>query len=91
MSYPSETLSRTATSKWFVDITASGGTAALLTVFCLASQASELVEKSTGIVRSKALAIDQAELAAQAAMQFAPSPERDAMVRLAQLVVYRSK
>lgn len=54
-------------------------------------QASELVEKSTGIERSKALAIGQAELAAQAAMQFAPSPERDAMVRLAQRVVYRSK
>ncbi|KAJ8575414.1 hypothetical protein ON010_g3794 [Phytophthora cinnamomi] len=53
--------------------------------------ASELVEKSTGIERSKALAIGQAELAAQAAMQFAPSPERDAMVRLAQRVVYRSK
>ncbi|KAI9990937.1 hypothetical protein PInf_018554 [Phytophthora infestans] len=53
--------------------------------------ASELVEKSSGITRSKALAIGQAELAAQAAMQFAPSPERDAMVRLAQKVVYRSK
>ncbi|KAG7383853.1 Decaprenyl-diphosphate synthase subunit 1 [Phytophthora pseudosyringae] len=53
--------------------------------------ASELVEKSTGIARSKALAIGQAELAAQAAMQLAPSPERDAMVRLAQKVVYRSK
>ncbi|KAL4156761.1 hypothetical protein PRNP1_005787 [Phytophthora ramorum] len=53
--------------------------------------ASELVEKSTGIARSKALAIGQAELAAQAAMQFAPSPERDALVRLAQRVVYRSK
>ncbi|KAE8913201.1 hypothetical protein PF005_g22854 [Phytophthora fragariae] len=53
--------------------------------------ASKLVEKSTGIERSKALAIGQAELAAQAAMQFAPSPERDAMVRLAQRVVYRSK
>uniref|UniRef100_A0AAV1VHL8 Uncharacterized protein n=1 Tax=Peronospora matthiolae TaxID=2874970 RepID=A0AAV1VHL8_9STRA len=53
--------------------------------------ASELVTKSTGIVRSKALAIGQAELAAQAAMQFAPSSERDAMVRLAQLVVDRSK
>ncbi|CEG40354.1 geranylgeranyl diphosphate synthase [Plasmopara halstedii] len=53
--------------------------------------ASELVEKSTGIARSRAMAIGQAELAAQAAMQFAPSPERDAMVRLAQKVVYRSK
>ncbi|KAF4317172.1 hypothetical protein BBO99_00006766 [Phytophthora kernoviae] len=53
--------------------------------------ASELVEKSTGIARSKALAIGQAELACQAVMQFAPSPERDALVRLAQLVVYRSK
>ncbi|CAH0514148.1 unnamed protein product [Peronospora belbahrii] len=53
--------------------------------------ASELVEKSTGIARSKSLAIDQAELAAQVAMQFTPSPERDAMVRLAQMVVYRSK
>ncbi|ETI51869.1 hypothetical protein F441_04878 [Phytophthora nicotianae CJ01A1] len=53
--------------------------------------ASELVEKSSGIARSKALAIGQAELAAQAAMQFAPSPARDAMVRLAQKVVYRSK
>ncbi|RLN47200.1 hypothetical protein BBJ28_00004141 [Nothophytophthora sp. Chile5] len=54
-------------------------------------QATELVEKSTGIARSKALAIGQAELACQAAMQFAASPERDALVRLAQLVVYRSK
>ncbi|CAI5719387.1 unnamed protein product [Peronospora destructor] len=53
--------------------------------------ASQLVEKSTGIARSKTLAIGQAELAAQAVMQLAPSPERDAMVRLAQLVVYRSK
>ncbi|CAH0491942.1 unnamed protein product [Peronospora farinosa] len=53
--------------------------------------ASELVEKSTGIARSKALAIGQAELAAQVVMQLAPSPERDAMVRLAQLVVFRSK
>ncbi|KAI9915413.1 hypothetical protein PsorP6_007380 [Peronosclerospora sorghi] len=53
--------------------------------------ARELVEKSTGIARSKAIAIGQAELAAQAVMQLAPSPERDAMVRLAQLVVYRSK
>ncbi|RLN50641.1 hypothetical protein BBJ28_00003962 [Nothophytophthora sp. Chile5] len=54
-------------------------------------QYAALVEKSTGIARSKALAIGQAELACQAAMQFAPSPERDALVRLAQLVVYRSK
>lgn len=53
--------------------------------------ASELVEKSTGIARSKALAIEQAELACQAAMQFAPSPARDALIRLAQLVVFRSK
>jgi geranylgeranyl pyrophosphate synthase len=60
-------------------------------IFCHALQASELVEKSTGIARSTELAIGQAELAAQAAMQLAPSPERDAMVRLAQLVVYRSK
>ncbi|GLD99048.1 hypothetical protein PINS_up007766 [Pythium insidiosum] len=53
--------------------------------------ASELVEKSTGIARSKALAIGQAELACQAVMQLAPSPARDALVRLAQLVVDRSK
>ncbi|DBA01916.1 TPA: hypothetical protein N0F65_005105 [Lagenidium giganteum] len=53
--------------------------------------ASELVEKSTGIARTKALAIGQAELACRAAMQLAPSPERDALVRLAQLVVFRSK
>uniref|UniRef100_K3X305 Solanesyl diphosphate synthase n=1 Tax=Globisporangium ultimum (strain ATCC 200006 / CBS 805.95 / DAOM BR144) TaxID=431595 RepID=K3X305_GLOUD len=53
--------------------------------------ASELVEKSTGIARSRELAIGQAELACQAAMQYAPSPARDALVRLAQLVVYRSK
>jgi geranylgeranyl pyrophosphate synthase len=56
-----------------------------------ASQASELVDKSTGIERSKALAIEQAELACQAAMQYAPSPARDALLRLAQLVVFRSK
>lgn len=54
-------------------------------------QASELVEKSTGIERSRELAIGQAELACQAVMQFAPSPARDALVRLAQMVVYRSK
>ncbi|GAB9464856.1 Solanesyl diphosphate synthase [Globisporangium polare] len=53
--------------------------------------ASELVEKSTGIERSRELAIGQAELACQAVMQFAPSPARDALVRLAQMVVYRSK
>ncbi|KAJ0396011.1 hypothetical protein P43SY_009741 [Pythium insidiosum] len=41
--------------------------------------ASELVEKSTGIARSKALAIGQAELACQAVMQLAPSPARDAL------------
>jgi geranylgeranyl pyrophosphate synthase len=58
---------------------------------CLIVQATELVEKSTGIEKSMALAIGQAELACQAAMQLAPSPARDALVRLAQLVVYRSK
>lgn len=59
-------------------------------LFCIV-QATELVEKSTGIEQSMALAIGQAELACQAAMQLAPSPARDALVRLAQLVVYRSK
>lgn len=53
--------------------------------------ATELVDKSTGIEQSMALAVNQAELACQAAMQLAPSSERDALVRLAQLVVYRSK
>ncbi|TMW67344.1 hypothetical protein Poli38472_012460 [Pythium oligandrum] len=53
--------------------------------------ASDLVDKSTGIARSKALAIGQAELACQAVMQFAPSPARDALVHLAQLVVDRKK
>lgn len=53
--------------------------------------ASELVEKSTGIARTKAMAIEQAELACEAIMQYSPSPARDALVRLAQLVVFRSK
>jgi geranylgeranyl pyrophosphate synthase len=53
--------------------------------------ASELVEKSTGIERTQELAIQQAELACQAVMQYAPSQARDALIRLAQLVVYRSK
>ncbi|TYZ62568.1 hypothetical protein PybrP1_004769, partial [[Pythium] brassicae (nom. inval.)] len=44
--------------------------------------ASELVEQSTGIEKSRVLAVGQAELACQAAMQFAPSPARDALAAL---------
>ncbi|OQR98334.1 hypothetical protein ACHHYP_08763 [Achlya hypogyna] len=53
--------------------------------------AAELVEKSVGLQKSKDLAIIQAELAILAVMQYPPSPARDALVKLAQLVVTRSK
>ncbi|RHY28204.1 hypothetical protein DYB32_006146 [Aphanomyces invadans] len=53
--------------------------------------AADLVEKSVGLQKSKDLAIAQAELACQAAHQFSPSPARDALVKLAQLVITRTK
>ncbi|OQR92468.1 hypothetical protein THRCLA_08695 [Thraustotheca clavata] len=53
--------------------------------------AAELVEKSVGLQKSKDLAIIQAELAILAILQYPPSPARDALVKLAQLVVTRSK
>ncbi|EQC33189.1 hypothetical protein SDRG_09173 [Saprolegnia diclina VS20] len=53
--------------------------------------AADLVEKSVGLQKSKDLAIIQAELAILAIMQYPPSPARDALVKLAQLVVTRSK
>ncbi|RQM10678.1 hypothetical protein B5M09_001180 [Aphanomyces astaci] len=53
--------------------------------------AADLVEKSVGLQKSKDLAIAQAELACQAALQFTPSPARDGLVKLAQLVITRTK
>nr|CCA17241.1 conserved hypothetical protein [Albugo laibachii Nc14] len=54
-------------------------------------QAYELVCQSSGIQKTKDLAIDQANLACDAILQFAASPARDALVRLAQCIVIRSK
>ncbi len=52
--------------------------------------AAALVEKSVGLQKSKELAFIQAELACHAILEFEPSPARDALVKLAQLVVTRS-
>ncbi|CCI43552.1 unnamed protein product [Albugo candida] len=54
-------------------------------------QAFHLVSKSSGIQKTKELAIDQANLACDAILQFSASPARDALVRLAQCIVNRSK
>ncbi|CAK4078977.1 unnamed protein product [Aphanomyces euteiches] len=53
--------------------------------------AADLVGKSVGLQKSQELAIAQAELACQAALQFAPSPARDALIKIAQLVITRTK
>ncbi|KDO22195.1 hypothetical protein SPRG_12691 [Saprolegnia parasitica CBS 223.65] len=52
--------------------------------------AATLVKTSTGLEKSKHIAMVQAELAILAILQYPPSPARDALIKLAQLVVTRS-
>ena len=52
-----------------------------------AAHAHQCVLQSDGIQRAKNLAVVQAELAMAAALQLAPSAERDALVALAARVV----
>lgn len=54
-------------------------------------RALELVERSGGLQRAKDLALVQAEMAMEAVLPLAPSPARDGLVRLASLVVNRTK
>jgi len=54
-------------------------------------EALRMIEQSEGVDKSMELAVEQAMLAVEVAMNFEPSPYRDALVSLAFKVVNRDK
>lgn len=58
---------------------------------CAMLQTLELVARSEGLARAKDLAQVQAEQAIEAVLGLSPSPAREGLIRLAMLVVNRTR